>query len=118
MQFSKIIVIASYILMIASLVVALFIPGFSETLLITIIGGCSTILATTLIFYLKKSQAENTMKIYLTAYKQIVDIKKENNEDIDIFLENAENNILNKLNNNLDNVMDDATTIIEKQNIM
>ena len=118
MQFSKIIVIASYILMIASLVVALFIPGFSETLLITIIGGCSTILATTLIFYLKKSQAENTMKIYLSAYKQIVDIKKENNEDIDIFLENAENNILNKLNNNLDNVMDDATTIIEKQNIM
>ena len=58
MQFSKIIVIASYILMIASLVVALFIPGFSETLLITIIGGCSTILATTLIFYLKKSQID------------------------------------------------------------
>ena len=118
MQFSKIIVIASYILMIASLVVVLFIPCFSETLLISIICGCSTILATTLIFYLKKSQAENTMKIYLSAYKQIVDIKKENNEDIDTFLENAENNILNKLNNNLDNVMDDATTIIEKQNIM
>lgn len=118
MQFSKIVVIASYLLMIISIIVSFIFPGFSETILISLIGGCSTVLATTLIFYLKKSQAENTMKIYLSAYKQIVDIKKENNEEINNFLEDAENSIINKLNNNLDIMMDDATSMIEQQNII
>ena len=67
---------------------------------------------------LKKSQAENTIKIYLSAYKEIVALKKENNEDVEEFLSDSENSLLQKMNTSIDVSMDDATELIEKQEIL
>lgn len=91
--------------------------GLNETIASATIAACGCIGATSIVWYLKKSQAENTVKIYLSAYEKILNLKQKMQEDTsDTFLQ-MENNILNKLDNNLSNAMDEATSSIEKQDI-
>lgn len=120
-QFSKLTTIVCILIAIISFVAApclCIFFGLSETVAAAIIAAGGTIGATAMVWNLKKSQAENTTKIYLSAYREIAEIKRENNEDVEEFLIDAENNIVNKLNNTIDMSLDEATSSIETQNIM
>jgi hypothetical protein len=81
---------------------------------ITLFGG---IIATTVLFSLKKSQAENTVKIYLGAYKDILEMKKQYSEDSSELVNNLEMNVLGKVETTLNTSLDEATAPIEKQNV-
>lgn len=78
--------------------------------------GCLGVTAE--VWYLKKSQAENTIKIYLSAYEEIIKMKKEYGENPTEFIGTVENDILDKVDATLDIAMDDAASPIEKQDIM
>lgn len=120
-QFSKLIVLMCILLMIVGITVALWatvIFCLPESVAIAIIGASGTLGATAVVWNLKKSQAENTMKIYLSTYKEIIEIKKENNEDVSLIIDDVENNILNKISYNMDASIDEATSSIEKQDIL
>lgn len=81
---------------------------------ITLFGG---IIATAVLFSLKKSQAENTVKIYLGAYKDILEMKKQYSEDSSELVNNLEMNVLGKVETTLNTSLDEATAPIEKQNV-
>lgn len=72
---------------------------------------------TSIVWYLKKSQAENTVKIYLGAYRKILKLKQEMNEDTSETLNQMEYEILGKLNSNISMAMDEATSPIERQDV-
>ena len=77
--------------------------------------GCLGITAE--VWNLKKSQAENTVKIYLATYKEIIELKKQYGEDPSEFIGTIEDDILGKVDSTLDTAMDDAATPIERQDI-
>lgn len=78
--------------------------------------GCLGITAE--VWNLKKSQAENTIKIYLAAYEKIIKMKKEYGEDPNEIIGVVEEDLLGKVDTTLDAAMDDAATPIERQDIM
>lgn len=82
---------------------------------ITLFGG---VVATTVLFSLKKSQAENTVKIYLGAYKDILEMKKEYSEESSELIDNLETNILDKVDGTVNTALDESTTPIENQSII
>lgn len=55
-------------------------PEINETLIITIIGAIGTVTATTLVFYYRKSQSENLLKINSSMYKEMTDNRFEYNK--------------------------------------
>ena len=82
-QFSKLIVVICIILSILGIFLATIfsIIGLSEMIASAIITvyGCMGI--TSIVWYLKKAQSENTVKIYLGAYKEILNLKTKAGED-------------------------------------
>lgn len=78
--------------------------------------GCLGITAE--VWNLKKSQAENTIKIYLAAYEKIIKMKKEYGENPAEFIGTVEEDLLGKVDATLDIAMDDAALPIEKQDII
>lgn len=87
-----------------------------STVLVTAIGLLGSICITALVFSLKKSQAENTTKIYMQMYKDIYMLKKNiDDSDLENFINEMEQQTINKMTDNLDAVLQDATSIIEKQ---
>lgn len=118
-QYSKVITFMCIIVAIISFICALIGSIFfmlSETVAAALIasGGCLGI--TAVVWNLKKSQAENTIKLYLYAYKEILNIKKEDG-DLEI-IDLAADSVLNKMNSTLDIALDDATSPIERQDVM
>ena len=114
-QFSKLVIIFCLLTMTLGIIgaVAVYILfGVSESIICSLIaaaGGCGM---TAVVWYLKKSQAENTMKMYLSSFKEVAQMK----QDISI-LDNLENKILNEMEESIDVSLDDATSLIEKQDI-
>lgn len=120
-QFSKITTILCILLAALCVIIAPILAinfGLSETIATAIVAAGGTLGATAVVWNLKKSQAENTIKIYLSAYKEIVALKKENNEDVEEFLLDSENSLLQKMNTSIETSMEDATELIEKQEIL
>ena len=118
-QFSKLIVVACIILSILGILLAtiLSIIGLSEMIASAIITvyGCMGI--TSIVWYLKKAQSENTVKIYLGAYKEILKLKTKIGEDNFETINQMETEILGKLNSNISMAMDEANAPIERQDI-
>lgn len=114
-QFSKIIVIISIIIAAVGVLLAICMP-ISETVSVALIGVCGSIAATTIIWSLKKSQAENTMKIYMSTYKEILKLKREFGEEEECInlIDSMEDNMQNKIDGNINNNIDDANATIEK----
>ena len=113
-QFSKIMVIISVVLAITGILMAIFIP-MSETIAVAIIGVCGTTAATTMIWNLKKSQAENTMRIYMSTYKEILKLKQqygETEECIDL-VNSMEQNMQGKIDSKISENIDDANSVVE-----
>ena len=116
-QFSKLIVLASILIAVAGCAAAIFIP-MEEAVSVALIGACGSIAATTIIWNLKKSQAENTMKIYMATYKEILKLKQEyGSEDCSEMIDNMENNIEEKMNSTINDNLDDATSMIELKEV-
>lgn len=119
-QFSKLIIIICILITILGLIIATcgsIIFYLNEVVASAIITTCGGIGITSIVWYLKKAQAENTVKIYLGAYKEILNIKQKANEDASEIINQMENEILNKLNSNISFAMDEATSPIEKESI-
>lgn len=118
-QYSKVMTFMCLIITIASFLIAVLGSTFfmmSEMVATGLItaGGCLGV--TAVVWNLKKSQAENTIKLYLYSYKEILKLKKEDG-DLE-FIEVAENNMLDKINTTLDVALDEATSPIERQDVM
>lgn len=113
-QFSKIMVIISILIAIAGIAVAILME-MPESIAIAIIGICGTMATTTMIWNLKKSQSENTMRIYMSTYKEILKLKQEfgNTEECNELIDSIEQNIQGKIDSNLNNSIDDANSTIE-----
>ena len=121
-QFSKVIVLFCLLVMVLGLVFtgwAYIYLGLSESIACAIItaSGCCGI--TSVVWNLKKSQAENTMKMYLSAYKEIANFKAQssNPEDSSMILQQAQDEIMAKMNVALSAAIDEATSSIERQDI-
>lgn len=89
----------------------------TETFAIGLVTTGSAFGMTAIVFFLKKSQAENTMKLYLSAYKEVAKMKILNNEETDSISEMLEQNILTKIDTSFENEIHDATSPIEKQEV-
>jgi hypothetical protein len=113
-QFSKIMVIISILIAIAGIAVAILME-MPESIANAIIGICGTMATTTMIWNLKKSQSENTMRIYMSTYKEILKLKQEfgNTEECNELIDSMEQNIQGKIDSNLNNSIDDANSTIE-----
>ena len=61
----------------------------------------------------KKSQAENTIKIYLSAYKEIIELKQDSN-----LIDNVEKHLIDNIDKCIEENLTDATNLIEKQEIL
>ena len=120
LQFSKLVIIFCLLVMTLGTVGALAtyilfaVPESVVCALIAAAGGCWM---TAVVWYLKKSQAENTMKMYLSAYKDIASFKVANGEDAEETLNQVEDNLLYKMGYAIDANLDEATSPIEKQDI-
>jgi hypothetical protein len=118
-QYSKVItflciMIAIVTFLIATIGATCFMMPESVAAALITAGGCIGV--TAVVWNLKKSQAENTIKLYLYSYKEILKLQK---EDPDLeFINIAEDKILTKMENALDTALDEATTPIERQDIM
>ena len=118
-QFSKLIVITCVILAIVgiSFAATCSIIGLSEVVASAIITASGCMGITSIVWYLKKAQSENTVKIYLGAYKEILQLKTKAGEDGFETIDQMESDILGKLNSNLSMAMDEANAPIERQDI-
>lgn len=118
-QFSKIIVVTCIILSILGIVLAAALStiGLSEVVASAIVTAYGCMGITSIVWYLKKAQSENTVKIYLGAYKEILKLKTKAGEDGFETIDQMETEILGKLNSNLSMAMDEANSPIERQDI-
>jgi hypothetical protein len=113
-QFSKIMVIITMLLAIAGIAMAVSFE-MPESVAIAIIGICGTMATTSMIWNLKKSQAENTMRIYMSTYKEILKLKQEygNTEECSELIGSMEQNMQGKIDTNINESIDDANSMIE-----
>lgn len=108
----------------------------NETVAISLMSSSGTIFLTAIVWYLKNSQAEKVANIKANTYRIISEERLKYNEkmmelkskyelsDMDINeiessspLGDLENDALNSMNESIDNAMNDATSMIEIQNI-
>ena len=80
---------------------------------ISLITAAGALGSTAVVWNLKKSQAENTIKIYLSAYKEIIELKQD-----DSLINDMEEQIITKIDGCIEENLNDATTLIEKQEIL
>ena len=114
-QFSKIIVLLCVIigiLGISATIAISIIFGLSEALSAATIGVFGCVFTTAVIFYLKKSQSENTVRMYVEAYKEIAEIKGDNS-----ILEGLGDNLVDKMTCSLDSTLEDGTSLIERVDV-
>ena len=118
MQFSTLIVIFSIFFsvffLLISLIIALAVPDLDPMIMTAVITMCGAILATTFVWYFKKSQAENSVKIYVGAYKSIIKFRQKYGLNNDELCNRIEDSMLQNLDDVSEMHMDNANEIIEK----
>ena len=92
--------------------------GLPEVLACSIVAALGSVALTSIVYYYKKAQAENTIKLYLSSYDAILKLKKKYGSEVNNTLNEIETNTLEKINNTLDESMTDATSLIEKQDVV
>ena len=115
-QFSKLITILCVLITIVTLIVIPILAihwELATEICISLITAAGTLGSTAVIWNLKKSQAENTIKIYLSAYKEIIELKQD-----DSLIDNIGEQIIGKIDDCIEENLNDATTLIEKQEIL
>ena len=115
-QFSKLITILCVLITIVTLIVIPILAIYLELateICISLITAAGVLGSTAVVWNLKKSQAENTIKIYLSAYKEIIELKQD-----DSLINDMEEQIITKIDDCIEENLNDATTLIEKQEIL
>ena len=120
-QFSKLIVLFSVIFSIfflcIAIIVALTAPELDPMITTAIITICGAILTTTFVWYFKKSQAENSVKIYVGAYKSIIKFRQKYGLNNDELCDRIEESMLQNLDDTAETHMDNANELIEKMEV-
>ena len=115
-QFSKLITILCVLIVIVILIMIPILAIYWELaaeICISLVTAAGALGSTAVVWNLKKSQAENTIKIYLSAYKEIIELKQDNS-----LINNMEEQIITKIDDCVEENLNDATTLIEKQEIL
>jgi hypothetical protein len=119
-EFSKkimcIVAVSAIVGSIGTILATLFL-GLPEALACAIIAALGSVALTSIVFYYKKAQAENTIKLYLSSYLQILRMKKKFGENTSDMLDTMETGMLGKLDTVVNQTLDEATTSIEKEDI-
>ena len=117
-QFSKLMVLFSVIFSVfficIAIIVALAVPELDPAVMTAVIAVCGTILATTFVWYFKKAQAENSVKIYVGAYKSIIKFRQKYGLNNDELCDKIEDSMLQNLDDVAESHMDNATELLEK----
>lgn len=116
-QFSKVITIICLILMVSACMAVAIFP-LSETVSAALIASFGCLGVTSVVWLMKKSQTENTVKIYMSAYKEIIEYKREMGDCSEELIDSIENDMLDKMNGTLNDALYDSTSLIEKQDVM
>ena len=115
-QFSKIITILCIgvtLLFLITVPVLSIIFNLTEPICAALITTAGVLGSTAVKKKKKKSQAGNTIKIYLSAYKEIIELKQN-----DSLIDNMEEQIITRIDGCIEENLNDATTLIEKQEIL
>ena len=117
-QFSKIMVIFAIVFSIfflcTGLIIALAAPDVDPVIITAVIAICGTTLATTFVWYFKKAQAENSVKIYVGAYKSIIKFRQKYGLETETLCDRIEESILQNLDDVSEAHMDNAHELLEK----
>ena len=121
-QYSKILILLCLLLAVVGIGVTIWASAtlfLAETIACAIVGVCGTLAITSVVWMLKKSQAENTMKIYIAAYERISHLesqetKGQSEEDTFLMQEQMKEKLLNGMNNVVDVALAEATAPIER----
>lgn len=116
-QFSKIITIICLTLMVGACWAAASL-SLSETVAAALIASFGCLGVTSVVWLMKKSQTENTVKIYMEAYKEVIKYKHEMGEETTNLVEGLEGDMLGKMTGTLDDALSDSTSLIEKQEVI
>ena len=116
-QFSKIITIICLTLMVGACWAAASL-SLSETVAAALIASFGCLGVTSVVWLMKKSQTENTVKIYMEAYKEVIKYKHEMVEETTDLVEGLKGDILGKMTGTLDDALSVSTSLIEKQEVM
>ena len=121
MQFSKLMVIFSIFFsvffLLISLIITLAVPDLDPMVMTAVITMCGAILATTFVWYFKKSQAENSVKIYVGAYKSIIKFRQKYGLNNDELCNRIEESMLQNLDEVAEAHMDNANELVEKMEV-
>ena len=120
LQFSKVIVLICLGIMIIGIIAALVVATIFNLVEVPValITACGAVGVTAVVWNLKKSQTENTVKIYTEAYKDMIKFKKEMGVEEDDLMSGIENGIVDKMNGSIEEALIDSTTLIEKQEVL
>lgn len=119
-QFSKVIVLICLGIMVIGIIAALVVATIFNLVEVPValITACGAVGVTAVVWNLKKSQTENTVKIYTEAYKDMIKFKKEMGVEEDDLMNGIENGIVDKMNGSIEEALIDSTTLIEKQEVL
>ena len=119
-QFSKVIVLICLGIMVIGIVAALVVATIFNLVEVPValITACGAVGVTAVVWNLKKSQTENTVKIYTEAYKDMIKFKKEMGIKEDDLMSGIENGIVDKMKGSIGEALIDSTTLIEKQEVL
>ena len=120
LQFSKVIVLICLGIMVIGIVAALVVATIFNLVEVPValITACGAVGVTAVVWNLKKSQTENTVKIYTEAYKDMIKFKKEMGIEEDDLMSGIENEIVDKMNGSIEEALIDSTALIEKQEVL
>lgn len=120
-QYSKILILLCLLLAVVGIGVTIWASAtlfLAETIACAIVGFCGTLAITSVVWMLKKSQAENTMKIYIAAYERISHLEsqttEQSEEDAFLMQQQMKEKLLNGMNNVIDVALAEATAPIER----
>lgn len=120
-QYSKLLVLLCIILAVIGIGVTIWASVMffmTEVVACAIVGVCGSLAITSVVWMLKKSQAENTMKIYLAAYEKVIEVNTDKNpnseEDTFLMQQQMKEKLLNGMNNVIDVALAEATAPIER----
>ena len=118
-QYSKILILLCLLLAVVGIGVTIWASAtlfLAETIACAIVGVCGTLAITSVVWMLKKSQAENTMKIYIAAYERISHLEsqtiEQSEEDAFLMQQQMKEKLLNGMNNVIDVALAEATAPI------
>ena len=124
-QYSKILILLCLLFSVVGIGVTIWASAvffLAETVACAIVGVCGSLSITSVVWMLKKSQAENTMKIYIAAYEKISNSKTQetigqSEEDVFLMQQQMKEKLLNGMNNIIDVALAEATSPIERHDI-